>query len=160
MFFCHIVGVVPHWSSCNLFFYDDVVGDFSCAAKVFNLIRVLLWYCWWMFISFNVVDVPFFCLRCRWSNWRMSMGHLCSFSTSNGWHKQSSNLYCCGGGGSRNLDVSPIFHYEDKSVLRSTKTTKNQRKQFWSCPKCKVKYMKPMLFVSLFFKRDHVDFFF
>lgn len=53
--------------------------------------------------------------------------------------EENPNLICRHGGGSRIDGVSSVCLCGKKSILRTARTPKNRGKQFWSCPKYKVK---------------------
>ncbi|WVZ19092.1 hypothetical protein V8G54_006414 [Vigna mungo] len=67
----------------------------------------------------------------------MSMQHSYSWSTCNDCRKQFRSGSSRGDGGWTRKEASPICQCGEMSVLRTAKTTKNQGKQFWICPRYK-----------------------
>jgi len=49
--------------------------------------------------------------------------------------------------GSKRLDSMPVCYCGEKVVLRTARTPKNREKQFWGCPKYKVRSMELFFFV-------------
>jgi len=44
--------------------------------------------------------------------------------------------------GNRGLGVTPICNFGDVAILRTTRITKNDGKQFWGCHNYKVRFMQ------------------
>lgn len=84
----------------------------------------------------------------------MSIGYSCSSSTYNECRKQNRSLNYRSDKGWKSFNVSSIYHYGVKSVLRFVRTTKNRGKQFWGCPKYKVKFIELMVFIYCSWKRS------
>lgn len=56
------------------------------------------------------------------------------------------------GGGIERLGVKLIFYCDDSAVLRTVRTPKNKGKQFWNCPKFKVRSMEAKF--TVFFNKN------
>ncbi|KOM49433.1 hypothetical protein LR48_Vigan08g026000 [Vigna angularis] len=69
----------------------------------------------------------------------MSMGHSCSSSTCNECRRKHLWFVSShGDGGWNRNEASLICHCGEKFVLRTAKTSVNQGKQLWGCPRYKV----------------------
>ncbi|WVZ03246.1 hypothetical protein V8G54_024052 [Vigna mungo] len=68
----------------------------------------------------------------------MSMQHSSSSCTCNECRKQFRCVSSRGDGGWSRKEASLSCHCGEKCVLRTAKTTKNQGRQFWGCPRYKL----------------------
>jgi len=71
----------------------------------------------------------------------MASSHSWSTCSCNGLGVQNRSD-SCHGGGSKRLGSMPVCYCGEQAFLRTARTLKNRGKQFWGCPKYKVRSME------------------